>query len=46
MINAGRKFIQAGHPWDALWGSLAIATVVVGLNLLADGLSEEVQRYR
>jgi peptide/nickel transport system permease protein len=46
MINAGRKFIQAGHPWDALWGSLAIATVVVGLNLLADGLNEEVQRYR
>ena len=46
MINAGRKFIQAGHPWDALWGSLAIAMVVVGLNLLADGLNEEVQRYR
>lgn len=46
MINAGRKFIQAGHPWDALWASLAIAMLVVGLNLLADGLNEEAQRYR
>lgn len=46
IVNAGRKFIQAGHPWDALWASLATAMVVVGLNMLADGLSEEMQRYR
>jgi peptide/nickel transport system permease protein len=46
MVNAGRKFIQAGHPWDALWGSLATAMLVVGLNLMADGLNEELQRYR
>lgn len=46
LVNAGRKFIQAGHPWDALWASLATAMVVVGLNLMADGLSEELQRYR
>jgi peptide/nickel transport system permease protein len=46
IVNAGRKFIQAGHPWDALWASLATAMLVVGLNLMADGLSEEVQRYR
>lgn len=46
IVNSGRKFIQAGHPWDALWASLAIATLVVGLNLLADGLSEELGRYR
>jgi peptide/nickel transport system permease protein len=46
IVNAGRKFIQAGHPWDALWASLAIASLVVGLNLLADGVSEETQRYR
>ncbi len=46
IVNAGRKFIQAGHPWDALWASIAIAMVVVGLNLLADGINEETQRYR
>jgi len=46
IVNAGRKFIQAGHPWDALWASLATATLVVGLNLLADGWSEETSRYR
>lgn len=46
MVSAGKSFIQAGHPWDALWASLAIAMVVVGLNLLADGLAEESQRYR
>jgi peptide/nickel transport system permease protein len=46
IVNAGRRFIQAGHPWDALWASLAIAMLVVGLNLMADGLNEETQRYR
>ncbi len=46
MINSGRRFLLAGHPWDALWGSVAIAMVVVGLNMLADGIAEESQRYR
>jgi peptide/nickel transport system permease protein len=46
IVNAGRKFILSGHIWDALWGSLATASLVVGLNLMADGLSEELQRYR
>lgn len=46
MVAAGKSFIQAGHPWDALWASIAIAMVVVGLNLLADGINEESQRYR
>lgn len=46
MVNTGRKFIQAGSPWEALWSSMAIAMLVVGLNLLADGLNEETQRYR
>ncbi|MGB0386127.1 MAG: ABC transporter permease [Ardenticatenaceae bacterium] len=46
MVNTGRKFIQAGSPWEALWACLAIAMLVVGLNLLADGLNEETQRYR
>jgi peptide/nickel transport system permease protein len=46
IVNAGRSFIQAGHPWGALAGSLATAMLVVGFNMLADGLSEETQRYR
>jgi peptide/nickel transport system permease protein len=46
IVQAGRTSIQAGRPWEALWGSVAIAMVVVGLNLIADGLSEETQRYR
>lgn len=46
IVNNGRSFIQAGHPWGALAGSLATAMLVVGFNMMADGLSEEVQRYR
>jgi len=46
IVNTGRRFIQSGHPWDALWASLAIAMLVVGLNLIADGFNEESQRYR
>jgi peptide/nickel transport system permease protein len=45
IVNAGRSFIQIGHPWGSLWGAIATAMVVVGLNLLADGLNEEVNRY-
>lgn len=46
IVNLGRRFIAAGHPWDALWASIATAMLVVGLNLMADGLNEELQRYR
>jgi peptide/nickel transport system permease protein len=46
IVSAGRGFIQSGHPYDALFASLAVAMVVVGLNLMADGLSEELSRYR
>ena len=46
IIDAGRRFLLAGHPWGALWASLAIAMLVVGLNLMADGINEETQRYR
>jgi peptide/nickel transport system permease protein len=46
IVNSGRQFIQAGHPWGALAGSLATAMLVVGFNLMADGLNEELQRYR
>jgi peptide/nickel transport system permease protein len=46
MVAKGREFILAGSPWAALWPSLAIASLVVGLNLLADGLREESLRYQ
>ncbi|MGC8780785.1 MAG: ABC transporter permease [Anaerolineae bacterium] len=46
MVASGRRYILAGSPWAALWPSLAIATLVIGLNLLADGLREESMRYQ
>jgi peptide/nickel transport system permease protein len=46
IVNLGRRAILSGHIWDALWASLATASLVVGLNLLADGLQEELNRYR
>lgn len=46
MVAKGREFILSGSPWSALWPSIAIASLVVGLNLLADGLREESMRYQ
>ena len=46
MVAKGRTFILMGSPWAALWPSIAIASLVVGLNLLADGIREESMRYR
>jgi len=46
MVAKGREFILSGSPWAALWPSIAIASLVVGLNLLADGLREESMRYQ
>ncbi len=46
MVAKGREFILMGTPWASLWPSLAIASLVVGLNLLADGLREESMRYQ
>lgn len=45
MISQARKFIWV-NPWGVLWPALAIATLVVGLNLFADGLREESTRYQ
>jgi peptide/nickel transport system permease protein len=45
MVAKGRAFILTGNPYAALWPSLAIASLVVGLNLLADGIREESMRY-
>jgi peptide/nickel transport system permease protein len=46
MVAKGREFIMAGSPWAALWPSVAIASLVVGLNLFADGLREETMKYQ
>ncbi len=46
MVAKGREFILMGSPWASLWPSIAIASLVVGLNLLADGLREESMRYQ
>jgi len=45
MINEARRYIWT-NPLGVLWPALAIASLVVGLNLLADGLREESTRYQ
>jgi peptide/nickel transport system permease protein len=46
MVAKGREFIMSGSPWAALWPSMAIASLVVGLNLFADGIREETMKYQ
>jgi peptide/nickel transport system permease protein len=46
MVAKGREFIMSGSPWAALWPSIAIGSLVVGLNLFADGIREESLRYQ
>lgn len=46
MVAKGRLFILIGSPWAALWPSLAIASLVAGLSLFADGMREETLRYQ
>lgn len=45
MVNDARRFIFTA-PWGVIFPSIAIASLVVGLNLLADGLREEITRYQ
>jgi peptide/nickel transport system permease protein len=45
MVNDARKYIYA-NPIAILWPALAIATLVIGVNLFADGLREELTRYQ
>ena len=45
MINDARKYIWT-NPLGVLWPALAIASLVVGLNLFADGMREESTRYQ
>ena len=45
MVNEARKFIFINQT-AVIWPALAIATLVIGLNLFADGLREELTRYQ
>jgi peptide/nickel transport system permease protein len=45
MISSARKFIWT-NPLGVLWPALAISSLVVALNLFADGLREESTRYQ
>jgi peptide/nickel transport system permease protein len=45
MVARGRSYIWT-NPWSVLWPALAISSLVVGLNLFADGLREESLRYQ
>lgn len=45
MVNEARRNIFS-NPLAVIWPSLAIASLVIGLNLFADGLREELSRYQ
>ena len=45
MVNEARKSIFS-NPLAVVWPSLAIASLVIGLNLFADGMREELTRYQ
>lgn len=45
MVNQARQFIFS-NQWSVVWPALAIASLVIGLNLFADGLREELTRYQ
>jgi peptide/nickel transport system permease protein len=45
MVNEARKSIFS-NPLAVIWPALAIASLVIGLNLFADGLREELTRYQ
>jgi peptide/nickel transport system permease protein len=44
MVSEGRSWIMTA-PWIVIFPSLAISSLVVGLNLFADGLNESSQRF-
>ena len=45
MVNEARRSIFS-NPTAVIWPALAIASLVIGLNLFADGLREELTRYQ
>jgi ABC-type dipeptide/oligopeptide/nickel transport system permease subunit len=45
MVADARQFIFA-YPVGVVWPAIAIASLVIGLNLFADGMREELTRYQ
>ena len=45
MVAQARIYV-ASDPTGAIFPALAISTLVVGLNLMADGIRQESARYR
>ena len=45
MVNEARRFIFA-NPIAVIWPAIAIASLVIGLNLFADGMREELTRFQ
>jgi peptide/nickel transport system permease protein len=45
MVNEARKYIFVNQS-AVVWPALSIATLVIGLNLFADGLREELMRFQ
>lgn len=45
MVDDARTFVRV-TPWPLLWPAFAISTLVIGLNLFADGVREELTRYQ
>ena len=45
MVNEARRHIFT-NQWAVIWPALAISTLVIGLNLFADGLREELTRFQ
>jgi len=42
MISIGRKYVYAGKWWLILFPGIALTAIVVGINLIADWLREEI----
>jgi peptide/nickel transport system permease protein len=42
MISIGRKYVYAGKWWLIVFPGLALTAIVVGINLIADWLREEI----
>ena len=45
MVNEARRTIFV-NQWAVVWPAVAISTLVIGLNLFADGLREELTRFQ
>ena len=43
MLDDARQFMGEA-PWMSVWPGLAIVTIVLGFNLLGDGLNDALNR--